>query len=529
MPQLVSESLFCIIQHCSSAHQINKAVAMALTGSNFEGIYASPQSSRSGSFSELGLTLLPSSQSGLRRERLGFGGLQSEPNEGPQTFDGRVGAFSYPSPTPTLGSLRLDRPHDLPKHDVNVSNGGISKQSLSTVTDRQLHATPLFVHLRSIDRSGRVSNDALRPTYLTPLQYRPSAPHLHTLVSTGITLAAATQLDLLKERNKHLTMERDRFYYLSKPATRRADDGKSQQIRDLRAELKALSEQNHKLRWALENQTARAQDAYLVGSSYKAQFEAIQAAYNTLVTSNSFIPSNEPIVPLGPPIAPADAGVQRPSAYIDLTSPKKPCASQQVGPLKRTSASAATTPVMMTEGQPPAPPKKRPSSSSATATPSTTTEPQPPPPQNGPVKRQRKDSNAEKQPRKQQSMLNGSQMYDIQARLRHELKGKTASYAWAQEIESNEVKIRDGLKAAKRADIVRERAEGESNEVEIQNFRGVEAAIPADIAGEEAEDELSESEIAAFDRALLEDLDEAGEEQKNGGGGGDGDSIFGDG
>ena len=84
-------------------------------------------------------------------------------------------------------------------------------------------------------------------------------------------------------------------------------------------------------------------------------------------------------------------------------------------------------------------------------------------------------------------MLNGSQMTDIQARLRQELKGRTGSHAWTNE------------------------------EVKAENANGVEATTRAGIAQEEAEDELSESEIAAFDRALEEDGD------------GDGDSLFGDG
>jgi len=88
-------------------------------------------------------------------------------------------------------------------------------------------------------------------------------------------------------------------------------------------------------------------------------------------------------------------------------------------------------------------------------------------------------------------MLNGSQMTDIQARLRQELKGRTGSYSWTNE------------------------------EVKEENANGVEAIIRADIAREGAEDELSESEIAAFDRALEEDGDGEGE--------GDGDSLFGDG
>jgi hypothetical protein len=90
-------------------------------------------------------------------------------------------------------------------------------------------------------------------------------------------------------------------------------------------------------------------------------------------------------------------------------------------------------------------------------------------------------------------MLNGSQMTDIQARLRQELRGRTGSYSWTNE------------------------------EVKAENVNGVEATIRADIAREEAEDELSESEIAAFDRALEEDGDGDGDGDE------DGDSLFGDG
>jgi hypothetical protein len=90
-------------------------------------------------------------------------------------------------------------------------------------------------------------------------------------------------------------------------------------------------------------------------------------------------------------------------------------------------------------------------------------------------------------------MLNGSQVTDIQARLRQELRGRTESYSWTNE------------------------------EAKAGNASGVEATIGADIAREEAEDKLSESEIAAFEKALEEDRDRDGE------GEGDGDSLFGDG
>ena len=438
---------------------------MAQARLNCEGIYASPNSSQSSSFSELGLTLLPSPHSDTWGKTHGHGCLQSGQNQGGQPFEGILGALSYPSPTLTWGSIA--RTHDLLKHPVNASNGGLSKQSLSIVADDQSTTTPLFVQLRSIDRSGRISHDEVTPTFVTaPVQYQPSAPHLHVIVSTGTTLAAATQIDHLKARNKQLTMDRDRFYHLSKPATRRADDGKSEQIRQLNAELKAALGTNSKIQWALETQTARAQAAYLSASSYKAQLEALQAAYSTLVTNLS-VPTGERSMTLGPSTI---SEMRRPSAYIDLTSPTKPAAMQQRGPQNRTSSSlAAAMPAMMSPARPSTP-------------------------ANGPpAKRQRLSSSTEKQPQKQHPMLNGSQMMDIQARLRQELKGRTGSYSWTNE------------------------------EVKAENPNGVEATIRADIAREEAEDELSESEIAAFDRALEEDGDGEGDEE------GDGDSLFGDG
>jgi hypothetical protein len=351
---------------------------------------------------------------------------------------------------------------------VDAPNDGLHKQSLSIIADDQPTTTPLFVQLRSIDRSGRISHDEVTPTFVTaPVQYQPSAPHLHIIVSTGTTLAAATQIDHLKARNKQLTMDRDRFYHLSKPATRRADDGKSEQIRQLNAELKAALEKISKIQWALETQTARAQAAYQSASSFKAQLEALQAAYSTLVTGSLLIPTGERSVILG---SSTIGEIQRPSTYIDLTSPTKPAALQQHGPQNRTSSSlTAAIPAMMSPARPSTP-------------------------ANGaPAKRQRLSSSTDKQPRKQQSMLNGSQMMDIQARLRQELRWRTGSYAWTNE------------------------------EVKAQNANGVDATIRSDIAREEAEDELSESEIAAFDRALEEDRDGAGE------GEGDGDSLFGDG
>jgi hypothetical protein len=97
-------------------------------------------------------------------------------------------------------------------------------------------------------------------------------------------------------------------------------------------------------------------------------------------------------------------------------------------------------------------------------------------------------------------MLNGSQVNNIQARLRQELKRKTASYAWVNE---------DGTKLE------------EKNGTEKD--RGAEAVVRADIAHKEAEDELSESEIAAFDRALEEASDGEGKDNGDGDGDGDGD------
>ena len=438
---------------------------MAQEGANYEGIYASPNSSWLSSYSELGLTLLPSPQSDAWRENHGHGYLQSGQNQGGQPFEGSLGALGYPSPTHTLGSIA--RAHDLLNHPVNASNGGPSKQSLSIVTDNQPTTTPLFVQLRSIDRSGRIFHDDVTPTFVTaPVQYLPSAPHLHIIVSTGTTLAAATQIDHLKARNKQLTMDRDRFYHLSKPATRRADDGKSEQIRQLNAKLKAASERNSKIQWVLDTQTARAQAAYHLASSFKAQLEALQVAYNTLATGNPLVLAGERNVILGPSTI---SEMRRPSAYIDLTSPPKPAALQQRSPQNQASSSLAATMPALT----------------SPARPST--------PANGPpAKRQRSSSSTEKQPRKQHSMLNGSQMTDIQARLRQELRGRTGSYSWTSE------------------------------EVNAENANGVEATIGADIAREEVEDELSESEIAAFNKALEEDRDRDGEEE------GDGDSLFGD-
>jgi hypothetical protein len=439
---------------------------MAQARLNYEGIYASPNSFQSSSYSELGLTLLPSPHSDTWGKNHRHGCLQPGQNQGGQPFEGILGAPSYSSPTLTWGPIA--RAHDLLKHPVNASNSGLPKQSLSIVADDQPTTTPLFVQLRSIDRSGRTSHDEVTPTFITaPVQYQPSAPHLHVIVSTGTTLAAATQIDHLKARNKQLTMDRDRFYHLSKPATRRADDGKSEQIRQLNAELKVALENNSKIQWALETQTARAQAAYQLASSYRAQLEALQAAYSTLVTGNPLVPTGERSVTLGPSTI---SEMRRPSACIDLTSLTKPAPLQQCGPQSRTSSSlAAVMPAMISPVR---------LSTSA----------------NGPpAKRQRLSSSPEKRPQKQHSMLNGSQMTDIQARLRQELRGRTGSYSWTNE------------------------------EAKAENANDVEATVRTDIARGEAEDELSESEIAAFDRALEENGDGGGD------GDGDGDSLFGDG
>jgi hypothetical protein len=504
---------------------------MAQTGPTFEGIYASPQSSRSSSFSELGLTLLPSCQSGSRRESHDGGAFQSGRYGDAQLFEGTSGGFGYPSPTPTLESGPLEVFHDAPKTPANVANSEHHKQALSTVANGS--TTSLFVPLRPIDRTGRPQKVTVTPTYITtPLQYRPSAPHLHTLVSTGTTLAAAAQLDHLKERNKHLTMERDRFYHLSKPATLRADDGKLEQIRQLKAEIKDATERNGRLQWALQYQTSRANDALALAAKRKAQCEALIAAYNTLATGNPFIHTIQPNQPPSSPTGSHHTGEaipRRESNYIDLTSPTKPSVSQQVATRKRTSPPAIVVPALttqsisaaITQDRPLALAKEPPSKRQRTES---NTEEQPPARSNEPQskrqrtsrnnrkqpadipppKRQRAGSDAtERQPRRQHSMLNSSQMNDIQARLRTELKGKTTFYAWTQE---KGAEVENGVDGVEVVDVARDK-------------KG-----PTDgLAEGPAEDELSESEIAAFDRAL----EEAGDEE-SGNGDGDGDSLFGD-
>jgi hypothetical protein len=422
---------------------------MAQARPNYEGIYASPNSSCSSSYFGPGLTLLPSPQSDAWKGSHGHG-----QNQGGQPFEGSLGALSYPSPTHTLGSIA--KTYDLPNRPVNESNGSPLKQALSIAAGGQSTTTPLLVQLRSIDRLGRISHDEIIPTFVAaPVQYQPSAPHLHVIVSTGTTLAAATQIDHLKARNRQLTMERDRFYHLSKPATRRADDGKSKHICQLKAELKAAVKKNCEIQSALETQTARAQAAYLSASSFKAQLEALHAAYNMLVTGNRLVPIGEQSVILGPSTI---SEMRRPSAYIDLTSPTTPAPLQQRRPRNRASYSlAATTPAM--------------TSSAPLSTPA-----------NGqPAKRRRLSGSTEEQPPKQHSMLNDCQMADIQARLRQELRGRTGPYSWANQEEKAE------------------------------HANGGEATTRADITQEGVEDELSESEIAAFDRALEEDIDGDGE------------------
>ena len=483
---------------------------MALSGSTVEGNYASPQSSRSGSISELGLTLLPSCQAGGRRGTYDDGVLPAGQNGGPHPFEGTSSGLNYPSPTSTIASFPLVQPPDPPNYPVNVSNGGHFKQSLSTVTNDQ-----------------------------STLLYRPSAPHLHTLVSTGTTVAAATQLDRLKERNRQLTIDRDRFYHLSKPEAVRADDGKMQQIRDLRAELNALTEQNYKLGYALEYQLAQTRDALIFAAKQKAQYEALQAAYNAFITPVPFMP--------------LATALQRPSAYIDLTSPNEVSAPQQQGGLRertsssatavfpttaeprplaavsgtqyRTSSSATSLSTTPTERGSPAPTRdvrKRSLSAAASQqdglrerTTSSAEDRQPTASNDRPAKRQRKDSTTDKQPRKDSttdkpsrkgySMVNGSQMSSIQARLRQELKGRKPAYAWANEDAAT--------------------GQGEKKEEEMEKDRVVEAAIVRkDVGREEADDEPSEWEIEAFNRALMEDSEGEGQGEKSGAVEADGDA-----
>jgi len=552
---------------------------MAWADSNLEGIYASPQNSRSGSFSELGLTLLPSTSGPSDtspRENHGYGGFQSRRYEGPQSLECNLGGSNYPSPTPT----QLENSDDFAaKRLVNVSNSDHRKQPLSTVTNSS--TASLFVPLCPVDRSGRPQTSSVTPTYITtPLQYRPSAPHLHTLVSTGTTLAAAAQLDHLKERNKHLTMERDRYYHLSKPATLRADDMKSEQIRQLQTTLKEAVERNEKLetalqdaigrnvmlQWALDRQntteqnrqlqaelrdatvrnhrlecmlqheTARANDALATAAKRTDQYEKLVAVYNMRVTANPFtFPNSQNPLQMSS-TTPYPAGediLHQESTYIDLTSPKRPTSSQQSGTQNRgaqpvivmpsiiaqtqSSASGTAQLATVTQAPPPAPGTE---TSSKRQRIGSTTEKQPanePPP-----KRQRTGSSTiEKQPRKQQSLANRSQFNDIQARVRSALKRKTVAYTWLKENENNEAEVANEGEVVKGMEATNGGEVGNGGEI----TKEVDATNRADTT---AEDELSESEIAAFDRALEEAWDEGEGEGGGRGGEGDGESLFGD-
>jgi hypothetical protein len=112
-------------------------------------------------------------------------------------------------------------------------------------------------------------------------------------------------------------------------------------------------------------------------------------------------------------------------------------------------------------------------------------------------------------------MLNRSQFSDIQARVRSALRGRTESYSWLQESESNKAEYPRGAKLADGREV--------ADESQLTNQ-----------ASQAEEDELSESEIAAFNKALEDAWDEEaerdgdGDEDGDGGGDGDGDSLFGD-
>lgn len=555
---------------------MNEAANLARAGVNFEGIYASPQSSRSGSLSELGLTLLPSTshKSGSNSgENHGYGSLSLQPRgvEGPQTSEGLSERPKYPTPTSTPASFQLEILDDAAKNLVTLSNSEHNKQFSSTI--RNSSTAPLFVPLRPIDRAGRPHTGLVTPTYITtPLQYRPSAPHLHTLVSTGTTMAAVAQLDHLQERNRLLTLERDRYYHLSKPATLRADDVKLEQIRQLQAELRVAREQNgglqaaldhqtnlgdiqrlqaelrniteqsHRLQWMLQHQKARTNHAEALAAQRTEECRKLMVAYNILINSNRPRSPNSQNMPLTSPTIPHDAEEdfsRQESNYIDLTSPKKPIMSQQGGTQKSRAPSTPATPE---------PTAQDPSSASATSLLATVNHVPPPVlvdeprstrkrtgsneqkglPSEHSSKRQRTNSNTDKRPaidqpskgqrngstvtekqaRKQHSMLNRSHFNEIQARVRSALKGRTGNYSWLQENWSNKEEYAHSAKLANGVDV----ADG---------------AQPTNQASPRAEeDELSESEIAAFDKALEDAWDE--DENREGDGDGDGDSLFGD-
>ena len=216
--------------------------------------------------------------------------------------------YDYPSPTSSISPdlTQLDGTHDcgtpsfpdtkqLKTNQVNVSNSDFPLLQSPADGSTKLTA-PISMQLRDVDQLGQISPRTFRILGLPAIRYTPSAPQLHTMTTTGVTQASMERLDRCIKRNNELAIDRDKYYRLSRPSAIMRDEGKVQQIRDLRIKLDAITVERNNLELTLQRETLRAADACFTANQYFAHFERLRGIYNSLVDNHEFM-----VVPAIPP------------------------------------------------------------------------------------------------------------------------------------------------------------------------------------------------------------------------------------
>ena len=119
-----------------------------------------------------------------------------------------------------------------------------------------------FTASRSLQFRGAAQNDYHSPYSAAKLdqpvlQYKPSAPNLHTITTTAVTIAAVKELENLRTRNSHLTAERDKFYRIAQPklvknkAKKLDVDSLNRRVNVLERDLHRLKAKNSELEVAI--------------------------------------------------------------------------------------------------------------------------------------------------------------------------------------------------------------------------------------------------------------------------------------
>ena len=304
-----------------------------------EGTYASLQSSFSGSSVPLGLTPLPEQ---ARVQSTSWNPQQVQARQVPQQITPHQmaqGVFrdsGYPSPNLTppqrfsefeevrgnhgvVATLSNQATHVGMNHTTTLqcrahlggsdydrdlvvqskSQQGLSgaKPSNSTVPPKQsmttnASTTDMSVILQQMDQSGRVPQDVFKVQNIPPMKYMPSAPHLHTAVTTAVTLASVEQVEFFRHRNYQLIKEldslKDRYHHLNKeldqshscmhPKAKTAIAARDQQIQLLSADLKASKKHSSNLELDLDFQVRSRQNLQQQLQSLQGQ---VNHPYNT--------------------------------------------------------------------------------------------------------------------------------------------------------------------------------------------------------------------------------------------------------